>query len=246
MRILKGIAWGIITARGGSKSIPLKNLVRVCGLPLIAYTILAAKKASTIQRIICSTDHQEIADTAVHYGAEVLERPEHLSGDLVPSIDVMVHVAETLHHNEGAIAEILALFQPTSIFIQSQQTDMAVNALKADPAANSSQTVVKVPHQFHAHNQRMMYDDGKDIGFVFEREREKGYSKQTKPVFYTYGNLIVTRTQSLIEKKTLFGRPSIPIVIPLYTAYDLDGQEDITLAELMIRNGLVRTECADD
>jgi CMP-N,N'-diacetyllegionaminic acid synthase len=246
LKILKGIAWGIITARGGSKSIPLKNIVTVCGLPLIAYTIIAAKKAATIQRIICSTDHQGIADTAVQYGAEVLDRPAYLSGDLVPSIDVMIHVAETLHHKEGAIAEVLALFQPTSIFIQSEQIDRAVNALIADPAAKSSQTVVKVPHQFHAHNQRMMYDDGKDIAFVFEREREKGYSKQTKPVFYTYGNLIVTRTQSLIEKKTLFGRPSIPVVIPLYTAYDLDGQEDIALAELMIKNRLVKTGCTDD
>lgn len=206
----------------------------------MVYTIAAAKEAKTLQRIICSTDHQRIADVAGDYGIEVLERPEYLSGDLVPSVDVMINVAQTLHEREGAVAEILALFQPTSIFIRSEQIDSAVQALLSNPGANSSQTVVEVPHQFHAHNQRIMYDNGKDIGFVFEKEREKGYSKQTKPVHYTYGNLIVTRTRSLMDNRTLFGRPSIPIVIPIYTAYDLDTQENIELAELMIKNNLVK------
>lgn len=239
MNILKDVAWGIITARGGSKSIPLKNLVSVCGKPLIEYTINAAKKAKTVNRIICSTDHNKIAETCRVLGVEVLDRPGHLSGDLVPSIDVMIHTAESLEKTWGVVAEILLLFQPTSIFITPQQIDVAVNALFNNPKAKSSQTVIKVPHQFHAHNQRMIYDNGNDIAFVYEKERQKGYSKQTKPVYYTYGNLIVTRTKPLIEERTMFGRPSIPIVIPLYTAYDLDSYEDIELAELMIKNKLV-------
>jgi CMP-N,N'-diacetyllegionaminic acid synthase len=242
MKIHKDIAWGIITARGGSKSIPLKNLVSVSGKPLIEYTVNAAKSANTLERIVCTTDNSIIADVVKSLGVEIIDRPNHLSGDLVPSIDVMIHVVETIEKNEGAVAEIIILFQPTSIFITSEQIDLAVNALIDNPHANSSQTVVKVPHQFHAYNQRIMYDNGKDIAFVFQKEREKGYSKQTKPVYYTYGNLIVTRTKSLIEKKTLFGRPSIPIVIPLYCAYDLDCQEDIELAELMIKNKLVNVE----
>jgi CMP-N-acetylneuraminic acid synthetase len=242
VKIIKGAAWGIITARGGSKSIPLKNIFPICGVPLIAYNIKAAKKSKTISRIICSTDHEKIADTAKKYGAEVLKRPEHLGGDLTPTIDVMINVAETLLEIEGAISEILVLLQPTSIFLCSEQIDETVQALFEHPRAKSSQTVVKVPHQFHAHNQRIMNDNGKDISFVFEKEREKGYNKQTKPDYHTYGNLIVTRTKSLIEDKTIFGRPSIPVVIPLYTAYDLDTKEDIELAELMIKNHLVNLD----
>ena len=130
---------------------------------------------------------------------------------------------------------------PTQV-VRSDQIDAAVQALLDRPEANSAQTVVKVPHQFHAYNQRMMLDHGNDIRFMFEKERKIGHSKQTKPKFYTYGNLIVTRTISLFENRTLFGRPSIPIVIPRYSAYDLDGPEDIELAELMIKNGLVPLE----
>ena len=239
IKILRNTAWGIVTARGGSKGIPLKNLVPVCGRPLVSYNIRAAQKAKTVSRIICSTDHKKIADTVRSLGVEVLHRPEHLSGDLAPSIDVMVDVAETIIEKEGEIADILLLLQPTSLFLTPKQIDTAVNTLMSNPEAKSSQNVIKVPHQFHAHNQRIMYDEGQDIGFVFEKEREKGYSKQTKPTRYTYGNLIVTRSKPLLEERTLFGRPSIPIVVPLNDAYDIDDPEHVEWAELMIKNGLV-------
>lgn len=242
MKILKGKVWGIITARGGSKSIPLKNMVLVCGKPLIEYTIRAAQKSKTVDRIFCSTDHAKITEFTTSLGVEVLQRPVALSGDLVPSLDVMIHCAETLQEREGAVSEILILFQPTSIFIRSHQIDAAVQALLKNSRAKSSQTVVEVPHQFHAYNQRQMYDHDKDIAFVFEKEREDGYNKQTKPVHYTYGNLIVMRTKSLIEERTMFGRPSIPIVIPLYSAFDLDEEKDIEMAELMIENHLVEVD----
>jgi len=242
LNLIDGTAWGIITARGGSKSIPLKNIMPVCGKPLIVYTIEAARRARTIRRLFCSTDHPAIAAVARENGAEVLERPAALSGDLTPSMDVMIYTARALEKTEGAVAEILALFQPTSIFIRTDQIDAAVQALLDNPSANSSQTVVKVPHQFHAHNQRVMSEDDRDIRFVYEKEREVGHSKQTKPVYYTYGNLIVTRTRPLLEKRTLFARPSIPVVIPLATAFDLDGPDDLPLAELMIKNRMVEVD----
>jgi CMP-N,N'-diacetyllegionaminic acid synthase len=240
LKILEGEAWGIITARGGSKSIKLKNIIPIAGKPLIAYNIEAAKKAKTINRIICSTDHEKIAETAKSYGSEVIKRPKELAGDLVPSIDVMIHLVNQLLNENGSVAEILVLLQPTSIFLTADHIDQAVKALMSNPLAKSSQCVVKVPHQFHAHNQREMFDGENDIGFVYEKERERGYSKQTKPVYFAYGNLIVTRAKSIIEDKTFFGRPSIPIEIPLDYTYDLDIQEDIEMAELMLKNNLIK------
>jgi len=237
--IIKKSAWGVVTARGGSKSIPLKNLVRVGGRPLVQYVIDAAKRATTLSRILCSTDNSQIAEVVGDLGVEVAERPIHLGGDNVNTIDVMLDLVETIHEKEGRVAEILVLLQPTSLFVTSQQIDTTVRALMENPEARSAQTVVKVPHQFHAHNQRQMFDGGKNIGFVYEKERAKGYNKQTKPVYYTYGNLIVSRTESLLGEKTIFGRPSIPIVIPLSSAYDLDGPDDLELAELMIEHKLV-------
>ena len=240
--ILPGVAWGIVTARGGSKSIPLKNLVPVAGRPLVEYVIRAAKRAGTVNRIICSTDHDRIADTVRALGAEVVSRPAHLGGDDVNTIDVMLDLVEQMRSARERLAEILVLLQPTSLFTTPEQIDATVRALLEHPEARSSQTVVEAPHQFHAHNQRRVLDGGLDIAYVYEAERAKGYNKQTKPRFYAYGNLIATRTAALLEQRTIFGRPSIPIVIPRYSAYDLDGPDDIELAELMIRHGLVEAE----
>lgn len=239
MKILAGEAHGIITARGGSKSIPLKNLLVVGGRPMVEYVARASLGASLVRRTWCSTDHHGIADTVARLGVEVAWRPEHLGGDDVNSIDVLVEFAESLLAREGAIPEMLVLLQPTSLFTTSAQVDATVRALRARPDAKSAQTVVKVPHQFHAHNQRQTSADGTDIGFVFEAERARGYNKQTKPVFYAYGNLITTRTEVLLRERTIFARPSVPIEIPLMTAYDLDGPDDIAMAELMLREGLV-------
>jgi len=152
--ILKGVAWGIVTARGGSKSIPLKNLVSVCGRPLLQYVIDAAKRATTLSRIICSTDSKKITAVARKLGVDVATRPAHLGGDDVNTIDVMLDLVQTIHEKESQLPEILVLLQPTSLFVTSEQIDSTVRALIENPEACSSQTVVKVPHQFHAHNQR--------------------------------------------------------------------------------------------
>jgi len=242
MKIQPNTALALVTARGGSKSIPLKNIVRVKGKPLLAYSLRAARAARTIDRIVCSTEHPDIAAVARENGAEVMDRPEHLRGDLVNSLDVVIDAALTLEREDAGAPEIIVLIQPTSIFLTSAHIDAAVQALKDDPKAKSSQTVIKVPHQFHAHNQRAMSEDGRDIGFVYPKERAKGHSKQTKPVHYTYGNLIVTRTVPLIEERNLFPRPSIPIVIPLEYAYDLDGWDDIPMAEIMLERGMVELD----
>jgi CMP-N,N'-diacetyllegionaminic acid synthase len=240
VKIIEKHAWGFITARGGSKSIPLKNILPVNGKPLIEYSICAAQKAKTVQRIICSTDHGKIIEVAKKQGVDVVERPKPLCGDIVPSIDVVIDAMEKFMQKGEPVAEIIVLIQPTSIFLTSEHIDKAVNALLDNPLANSSQTVVKVPHQFHAHNQRHMSGDGKDIYFVFPKERETGFNKQTKPEFYCYGNLIVTRTRALMNEKNLFARPSIPVEIPRYYAYDLDTWEDVEMAEIMIHNKLVQ------
>ena len=242
MKIEPNISTAVITARGGSKSIPLKNIVKVCGKPLIEYSFHALKKANFVNRIICSTDSEKIANVCKKNKIEVIERPAHLSGDLVNSTDVIIDVVNTLYKTEKIAPEIVLLIQPTSLFVTSLHIDQAINVLIKNPDAKSSQTVVKVPHQFHAYNQRIMSQDSKDIDFAFWEERRKCHNKQTKPTFYTYGNLIVTRTIPLLEEKMLFARPSIPIEIPFYYSYDLDIQEDIALAELMIKNKLIEVQ----
>jgi len=81
----------ITPARGGSKGIPRKNLRPLCGEPLIAWTIKAAKASRLVDRYVVSTEDGEIAETARRYGAEVIDRPKELAGDEVPTLPVLQH-----------------------------------------------------------------------------------------------------------------------------------------------------------
>src|SRR5262245_4566414 len=106
-----GTAWGLVPARGGSKSIPLKNLALLGGQPLMSYGISAAQKSGCLDRIICSTESQKIAATALELGIEVDSRPDTLCGDDTPVADV---AREFLQRQSGGLPDILVLIQPTS------------------------------------------------------------------------------------------------------------------------------------
>ena len=86
---------------------------------------------------------------------------------------------------------------------------------------------------------KFLSEDGRDIGFAFWEQRKACHNKQTKPEFYAYGNLIVTRAEALLETGNLFARPSVPVVIPREYAYDLDGYDDLPLAEVLLERGMV-------
>ena len=107
---MKNIA--IIPARGGSKRIPEKNIKLFAGLPLLAHSILYAQQNETlIDEIYVSTDIVEIKKIAIQYGAKVIDRPEHLSGDLEPTITALKHVLESIDCSD---VESVVLLQPTN------------------------------------------------------------------------------------------------------------------------------------
>lgn len=99
---------GLIPARGGSKGVPGKNIKMIYGKPLIAWTIIRAKESSKIDKLIISTDSDEIAAVGVEYGVEILKRPVELATDIASTQDVMVHALQKYP------ADILVLLQPTS------------------------------------------------------------------------------------------------------------------------------------
>ena len=108
-------AYALIPARGGSKSIPRKNIRNFANHPLIAYSIAAAKLTPEIDRVIVSTDSEEIADIARHYGAEVpFLRPVAYAGDASPDIDFVRHAIGYFLECEGSCAEYLVHLRPTT------------------------------------------------------------------------------------------------------------------------------------
>lgn len=240
MTIREDIAIGLIPARGGSKSIPFKNIVPLAGVPLIAYMCRAGLKAKTLESVYCSTDHEKIADVCRAEGVEVLDRPTHLGEDDTPVTAVIVDVLRTLEKQNGAMPGMVALLQPTSPFALPAHIDACVEALRADPKADAAQTIAPTIHNVHAFNQRVV-EDGY-VRFRFLEERRAAYNKQRKPKHYTFGNVVVTRSRSLLEGQDCFGNISIPIEISRDYALDVDIAEDFDYAAFLLEKGRVKLE----
>lgn len=232
MGAVAGQVWGVIPARGGSKAIPLKNLAPLQGRPLIEYVIRAAQGSRTITRIICSTDHEAIAAVCQQHGVEVHQRPAELSGDDVPVLDVLTHLVGDLGAGKGTAPEAICLLQPSSPFVLPEQVDEALEKLRAHPEADSVQTISRFHHNFHAYNQRII-EEGV-VRFRFPEERRRCYNKQRKPSHYAFGNLIVVRASVLRDQRDLYGRQSLPLLIPTSYAVEIDEPEDLLWAEWLL------------
>jgi CMP-N-acetylneuraminic acid synthetase len=131
----------------------------------------------------------------------------------------------------------VALLEPTSPFLLPEHVEQCVVRLRARGDADSAQTVAPVAPNSHAFNQRALRGDA--VEFVFSEERRRHFNKQLKPAFYVHGNVRVFRTGSLLGKRDLYGELSLAVHIPRLYAMDVDGPEDLQLAECILRCGLV-------
>ncbi len=124
------IVVGIIPARGGSKGIPKKNICLLAGKPLLVYTIEAAQEASTVSKVVVSTDAEEIAEVALNCGVEVIHRPVHLAEDNSLTAPVLKHALQQI---EGKIKpDKVVTLQPTSPLRTGKHIDEAVDLLTKD------------------------------------------------------------------------------------------------------------------
>ena len=147
----------IIPARGGSKSVPLKNMHQLKGVPLIDYTIDVAKKSDVFAKIICSTDSTIIRDHCLGKQIDVHARPAELGEDNSPVTDCVVHLLRE-QEKSGPLPDMIALLQATSPFLLASQIQEAWLLIQNDYNASSLQTVTTCPHNSHTLNQRMIKD----------------------------------------------------------------------------------------
>ncbi len=230
--------WGVIPARGGSKSIPYKNLLSLNGNSLIEYQFKAAQASKCVDKIICSTEDKKIEDHCKKLGIEIHKRPIELASDTSNVVDSLLHLLRETANKGKELPLAIALLQPTSPFILPEHIESCVNAIKNTAGVASSQTIAKIPHNYHAYNQREI--TGNFVQFHFQEERERCYNKQTKPKFYSFGNLIVTKTEALINDLGVFASPSIAVEIPTAHAFDLDCSDDIIIAKNYIESATVK------
>ena len=224
--------WAMVPARGGSKSIPKKNLASLGGRAMLDYGVRAAQASGCFERIFCSTDDKEIASRAEAMGIGVDWRPEHLASDEAAVADV----AREFLARQAKMPDILALIQPTSPFLLPEHVSELMARMDADPEADSGQTVCPVIHNFHAWNQRIV-EDGR-VRFKFAEERRVAFNKQRKPKLYTFGNLVAARPRALLAGADFFAEPSVAVEIAWPYNLDVDTLSDLRLAELLLQGGI--------
>lgn len=230
---------GFIPARGGSKSIPRKNIFPLVGKPLIAYAIEALKHSQFVNRIVVSTDDEEIAAIAKKFGAEVpFFRPKELAKDTSQVFAAIKYTINRLKKEEKYYPDYVVTIQPTSPLVQTSQIDAALK-LVFKKKAESVVTVKTLPHHYHPHNIRKV-KEGK-TSFWMELEHYKSINRQQRPVFYAFGNLYVSRVDLIEREGHLEGKNNYQIVIDHLSALDIDDIDDFKIIEALIKAGIVKT-----
>lgn len=229
--------WAFVPARGGSKSIPHKNLVLLAGMPLLDYGVRAAQASGCCARIVGSTEDARIAERFMALGAECDRRPAELAGDDTPVAEVAREWLLRLRARGQGLPDVLILVQPTSPFLRPDDVSRLLRAFSANPEAKSGQTIVACPHNAHGWNQRA-FENGL-VRFVQVEERKRGFNKQGKPKRWLFGNLVVARVSTLLAGEDFFAIPSVGVEIERPYDFDLDSATDLTLAEALVRQGIV-------
>lgn len=223
---------GVIPARGGSKGISNKNLALLAGKPLLAYTCEQALAAKTLTRVIISSDDETIAACAKRFGIEVpFMRPIELAQDETPMLEVLQHAVRMLEESEGYRPDILVLLQPTSPLRRAEHIDAAVRLLQ-ESDADSVVSVVEVPHQFTPHS-LLRLEEGCLVPYLNGPQLLR---RQEKPILYARnGPAVLAVRRRVLERQSLYGKISRPLVMPLEASVDIDGPSDLALAEALLR-----------
>lgn len=221
----------IIPARGGSKGLPGKNIKELCGKPLIAWSIERAKVCSNIDRVVVSTDDDQIADVAKKYGAEVpFKRPAELANDTASTINVIFHTIDWLREHQDFRPEYILLLQATSPLRTVKDIKGATQTLK-DKDARAVVSVCETDHHPWWSNTLPEDDNMKD----FLRLDILNKRRQNLPIFYRLnGAIYLADTDYLYEYKGFFGPDTFAYEMPKSRSVDIDSELDFKLATLLL------------
>lgn len=226
-------ALGVIPARGSSKRLPRKNILPLNGHPLIAYMIGAAK-ASALDRVVVSTEDQEIAAVARRCGADVpFLRPPALAEDYAQDCDILLHAHDFVAEQEGQGYDVIVHLQPTTPFVLPATISACAEGMRST-GANCCFAVRQVSEP----PQWMFGVDsaGYAVPVVGRRiENEAIHTQLLERFFFPSGAAYAVRTEVLRRERTLFVDPLRPIEMDPIRAIDIDEKIDLIFAEAVAR-----------
>lgn len=216
----------IITARGGSKRIPKKNIKEFCGKPIMAYSIEAALKSELFDEVMVSTDSEEIAEIARKYGAKVpFMRSEKTSNDYADTTDVLVEVLDKYKELGLEYNEFCCIY-PTAPFVTAQKLKDSYNMLLDK---NVNNVIPMVPFSFPP--QRGMVKEG---GYIVPAYPEfiNCRSQDLEEIYHDCGQFYWCKTKAFRDDSNFLSNKTVPYIVPETEVQDIDNESDWILAEI--------------
>lgn len=227
-RVAPGKTLAVIAARGGSKGIPHKNLIDLCGKPLIAWTVMQAAAAKGVDAVAVSSDSDQILAAAESAGAVGVRRPEDISGDLASSESAWLHALEQLDGKLGPFGRVVAL-QATSPIRESSDIEQALATFEREEL-DSLLSVCEVEDYF---NWRIGANGPEPINYDFRNRRMR---QQIEKQYLENGSFYVLIPSLLREQNNRLGGKIGMHVMERHKMFQIDRPEDIKLCAAIMRS----------
>lgn len=228
----------LIPARGGSKGIPNKNIIEVCGQPLIKYSIdvaLALKENNLVNTVLVSTDYQNIADLSIKLGAEVpFLRPPEFSADHSKTIDAIIHALDWFEKNQNKVFDAVLLLQPTSPLRSFEDLKKAIEIFNS----NTVESLISVYKEEYINDLVMYKRTAADsaIGKPLNELHNKGVRRQDHGSVYVRNGSVYLSSVSLLRKGLIISDNPLLFEMPKSSSINLDTPEDL----ILLRNTLCK------
>ena len=216
----------IVPARGGSKRLPRKNILNLNGKPLIAYSIEAGLQSKYIDKVIVTSDDEEILNVSKEFGADIIKRPDELASDIATSFDAIKHTIENVDKYDYII-----LLQPTSPLRSAVQIDEAIDLLETKEA-NAVVSVCEMDHSPLWSN--TLPQDASMQGFLRDEVLNKR-SQDLEKYYRLNGAIYICKTDKLLEEESFLLKENIfAYVMDRESSIDIDEKIDFKIAEVLI------------
>lgn len=220
----------VITARGGSKGVPHKNIKKLGGKPLIFYTIKSANKSRLIDKLILSSDDKEIIKICEKYKVEIpFVRPAKLATDKATSADTVRHALKFMENTDKCIYDYIVILQPTSPFRLPEDIDNLIK-LVINKNADSGVSLSEITSNHPLRAKKIV--NGRVLDYCL---KEKLFRRQDLPVAYKRDGIAYVLSRNVLNKKYFFGNFVVGYIIPSYRSVDINNEFDWAIAEYMYK-----------
>lgn len=223
----------IIPARGGSKGLLGKNMKELCGKPLIAWSIKAGLESKYIDEVMVTTDSKEIAIVAKAHGAVVpFLRPDYLAGDTATTFDAIKHAIDFYKTELRKKFDYIVLLEPTSPLREVCDIDVAIETLlnsSSDAIVGISKTEGQNPAFLITlnENNRLLGYENSDMKVLRRQD--------VKDVYFFEGTIYISKTKTLLDKKTFYHQNTLGYEVPKYKSLEIDDMEDFVMVEAIMK-----------